>query len=310
MTAPTDPAANPPAPHPALAALAWLAPRWSALAALRGSTIVLKIGGSIQDDPAQLRAIAADAAALALQGAGVVVVHGGGKAISAAMRDAGLQPRFVAGQRYTDDATLAIAERVLVDTVNADLCAMIDEAGAPALGLHSRGTCALFADRAGQPGPSGQPEIDLGHVGLVRSVATLVLRSLAHAGVVPVLAPVALERNPAPGAPGRLNVNADLAAGAVAAALRADRFVLVSDTAGVRRDPADPASTIPTLTRAHTDRLIDAGAIDGGMLPKLRACFMALDAGVRHVSIIDGRHPGAVLRSILEDAPPGTRVVG
>jgi len=274
--------------------------------------IVVKVGGSIQDEAAQLQQIMDDVITLRQLGGQVVVVHGGGKAINAAVKDAGLTPTFVKGQRYTDGPTLAIAERVLAEVVNAQLVSMIQRSlgGVKAAGLHSLGTCVLFAERAIQDG------VDLGFVGEVRRVDTDALRSLMNAQTVPVIGPISMDIASVPPAqrtvdkPGKLNVNADLAAGVVAAQLEAGCFVLVSDTPGVRSDPRDAATAMASMNRAEFAALRASGAVDGGMLPKLRACFDALEAvPAMSVSIIDGRLPRALLAAVIEpERTPGTRV--
>lgn len=269
------------------------------------STVVVKVGGSIQDDPAQIVEVMRDVAGAARAGRSCIVVHGGGKAISAAMNAAGLTPRFVAGQRYTDGPTLEIAERVLAETVNRELCAALADAGARPYPLHSLGTCVLLASRSGQTGKPGQPEADLGLVGRVHTVAGEVIRGLCLQGFVPVIAPVAVERPRVAGSPGKLNVNADLAAGTVARAVRPGAFVLVSDTPGVRTDATRYA---PVLDHAAVGALIASGVIDGGMLPKIQACLEALDAGVPDVSIVDGRVPGALARALGGGPLDGTRL--
>ena len=258
--------------------------------------LVVKVGGSIQDVPAQMAQVMGDAAALAAMGVAVVVVHGGGKAISAAMASAGLAPRFIAGQRYTDEATLAIAEKVLAQTVNAELCAMLSAGGARPAPLHSLGECVLAARR-------WMVESDLGLVGEVTAVRAERVRAILVEGRVPVIGPIALDEREASGGR-RLNINADLAGGAVARALAPSRFVLVSDTAGVRSDPKDPATRLERLNEADVERLRASGAVDGGMLPKLHACFEAMgegqaSGGQRGVPIVDGRTAGALLRAAL-----------
>lgn len=285
----------------------------AALLRLRAQRIVVKLGGSIQDDPARLALVARDVALLNTMGARVVVVHGGGKAISAAMTSAGIPVRFVAGQRYTDVATLRVAERVLCRVVNPQLVGLIADAGAPALGLHSLGSCVLSARRTTDTGKPGDPPVDLGLVGRVpvEGVATAILDGLTLQGLVPVVAPIAMDLDPDALEPAKLNVNADLAAGTVARALRADRFIMVSDTRGVRTDPKDPTTALATLTAAQIKPLITLGAIDGGMLPKLQGCLEALDAGCRLVCIIDGQVPLATLAAALEHADtPGTWIRG
>lgn len=267
------------------------------------STITLiKVGGSIQDDPARIAAIMREVASLAASGASPVVVHGGGKAISAAMSRAGLTPRFVAGQRYTDQATLAIVEEVLARTVNKEICDALAAAGAQPAPLHSLGDCVLFAHRTPQQTKPGEPPVDLGLVGRVTRIDAGTITRLCSAGCVPVIAPVARETD----GPGKLNVNADLAAGAIASSLRPAAFILVSDTPGVRINSSDFA---PALTRAHASDLIASGVIDGGMLPKIQACLDALAAGVAAVCIVDGRIDGSLTAAARSGPIPGTRMV-
>lgn len=302
---------------------AYLGTHHQRLAHLREHGLVVKIGGSIQDDPAQLRGVCADVSALASLGFRPVLVHGGGKAITAAMAKAGLQARFVQGQRYTDAQTLAIAERVLVETVNRELLGYLADEGVRAEGLHSLGSagqCVLHAQRTGTDATPDKPSEDLGLVGRVTRVNTSVILGLTSGGVVPVIAPVALDLDApaAPGAgPGKLNVNADLAGGTVAAQLPAGCFILVSDTPGVRTDPARADSYARRLSREDVRRLTAEGVIAGGMLPKLTACFEAL-AGSRgvggagktaaRVAIVDGRVPRALLAAVL--AAPGEPILG
>ena len=261
----------------------------------------MKVGGSVLDDRARMRGICGEIAAAARGGNRVIVVHGGGKAITAAMNAAGLAARFVMGQRYTDNGTLEIVERVLCGPggVNAQICEDIETGGARAKALTSLGTCVLRAQRSGAIGKDGQ-EVDLGRVGRVVSVDAPTLATVP-ARVVPVIAPVALD---ATRPEGKLNVNADLAAGMVAKAVAADVFVLVSDTPGIRVDEKNFAKT---LSVKQIDELKSRGVIDGGMLPKVEACVMALEGkpGCR-VGIVDGRVEGAAAAAIAGDQSAGT----
>lgn len=275
-----------------------------AVADLRSRPIVIKFGGSVQDDPAQTAAIIDDLAALARMGLRPIVVHGGGKAITAALAAAGLQSRFVAGQRYTDGPTLRVAERVLCGQVNAEICRLLTDRGVPAASLTSLSGCALTASRTSAQDAEGHP-LDLGLVGQVEAVRTDLLMALCNAGTVPVLAPIAMDLDETSEV-GRLNVNADLAAGMVARAIKPHAFILVSDTPGIRTIATDPSSCAKRLTTADIARLKASKVIDGGMLPKVDACLMALDAGVSHVAICDGRVPGATVASLLASEFPGT----
>ncbi len=298
----------------------WIADHHQRLAALRTQGIVIKVGGSIQDDAAALRAICRDAAALVSLGLRPVLIHGGGKAITAAMNAAGLTARFVQGQRYTDAPTLAIVEKVLAGQINREILGYLADQRVPAQGLHTLagGGGVLYAKRTpAPPAKLGDPGEDLGLVGRVARVNTPLIIGLCEAGVVPVIAPVAfdlaLPAKPAtsdtPAAPpGRLNVNADLAAGTIAAALGAHAFILVSDTPGVRLSADADAPTAPSITKQDYQHAVARGAIAGGMVPKLDACYEALAAGVKRVAIVDGREPGALLTAVLSE--PGEPVPG
>jgi len=277
----------------------------------RDKIVVVKVGGSVQEDPDKLRSMMGDIAFMSAVGMRPVIVHGGGKAITAAMEEAGLQARFVQGRRYTDRATLEIAERVLVNQANREIIEHLTEAGSQAIGLHSMGSCVLFAERIMLPDRDngGARTVDVGYVGEVAEVNTVLLEALCEDGFIPVIAPVAVCRNASPEGVWKLNVNADTAAGKVAAALRAEKLLMISDTHGIRTDPANPQSYASTLTRAEIERLVETGVIGEGMLPKVEACLMALEAGVPKAHIIDGRIPHSALLEIYTDDGIGTQIV-
>ncbi|MBC7772402.1 MAG: acetylglutamate kinase, partial [Pyrinomonadaceae bacterium] len=232
---------------------------------------------------------------------------------------AGLQARFVQGRRYTDRATLEIAECVLAQDINKDLVDHLIETGATALGLHSMGSCVLFgerlylADAAAANGTgshaAGAGKIDIGYVGTVTEVNTVLLKALCEDGFIPVIAPIAIAREGSPEGVWKLNVNADTAAGVVAAALEAEKLVMMSDTNGIRTDSARPDSYASTLTRAEIEALVEREIIGEGMLPKVEACITALEAGVPKAHIIDGRIPHSILLEIYTDAGVGTQII-
>ena len=269
----------------------------------RDKIIVVKLGGSVMDDPAAERDLLRDVVFLRSVGIQAIIVHGGGKEISKAMDEAGLEPIFVQGLRYTDDRTLAIAENVLCARINTRLVDTLVEIGADAIGLHSLTTCVLFAKRKYLSGEANR-RIDIGYVGEVENVNAKVLRLLCQSGTIPVIAPIA--RDPSGG---KLNVNADTAAGHVAAAVRAEKLVMVSDTHGIRRDPKDPASLCPSLDRSQITTFMKDGTIDKGMIPKVEACLRALDAGTQKAHIIDGRIPHSLLLEIFTDKGIGTQIL-
>src|SRR3954466_372769 len=232
--------------------------------------IVVKVGGSIMDDEVALSNILTDIVFMNYVGMQPVLVHGGGKAINEAMEKAGLTPQMVQGRRYTDDRTLAIAEHVLCNQINKFIVNFIQSQGCEAMGLHSLSSVVLFAEKTYLNGADGR-RIDLGLVGDVKSVNARLLQLLVQADSIPVIATIARDE-----AGGRLNVNADTAAGAVAAALKAEKLVVVSDTDGIRSDPKDPASRVPSLTVSQIDEMVKSGVISAGMLPKVEACMTAL----------------------------------
>jgi acetylglutamate kinase len=265
--------------------------------------VVVKVGGSIMDDEKALTDLLNDIVFMNYVGMQPVLVHGGGKAINQRMEAAGLEPQMVMGRRYTDERTLAIAEQVLCNEINGFIVNFIQAAGCEAMGLHSLSTVVLFAEKAYLAGPDGR-RIDLGLVGEVTSVNARLLQLLVQADSIPCIATIARDA-----AGNRLNVNADTAAGAVAAAMKAEKLVFVSDTHGIRTDPVDPNSLVRHLTIGQIDGLIKSEAISTGMLPKVEACVTALKAGVTKTHIIDGRIPHALLLEIYTEAGIGTEIV-
>jgi acetylglutamate kinase len=265
--------------------------------------VVVKLGGSVMDDPAAERELLRDLAFMNYVGMQPIIVHGGGKEISKAMDEAGLEPQFVQGLRYTDDRTLAIAERVLCGRINRRIVETLESFNVQAVGLSSLATCVLFADRLYLPGEQGR-RIDIGYVGRVEEVNARILRLLAGADTIPVIAPIALDR-----LGGKLNVNADTAAGEVAAAVKAEKLVMVSDTHGVRERKDDPDSFRTSLNRQEIADFMARGVIDKGMKPKVEACLRALEAGCRKAHIIDGRFPHSLLLEIFTDRGVGTQIL-
>jgi acetylglutamate kinase len=264
--------------------------------------VVVKVGGSIMDDEQALSTLLNDIVFMNYVGMQPVLVHGGGKAINQRMEMAGLVPQMVQGRRYTDERTLALAEQVLCNEVNKFIVSFIQSQGCEAMGLHSLSSNVLFAEKTYLPGPDGR-RIDLGFVGEVKSVNARLLQLLVQADSIPCIATIA--RDPAGG---RLNVNADTAAGAVAAAMKAEKLVVVSDTHGIRSDPKDPESLVRSVTVNQIDEMVENGVISSGMLPKVEACIHALRGGVTKTHIIDGRIPHSLLLEIYTEAGIGTEI--
>ena len=269
----------------------------------RDKITVIKLGGSIMDQENALRHILLDIVFMETVGMRPVVVHGGGAAIDRAMDAAGLVPKKIKGRRYTDDDTLRIVEEVLAGQINEGIARQIEELGGRAMNLNFKTTNVLFGEKLTLPGENGE-EIDLGHVGKVTRVDRNVIENLCYAGQVPVIPSMALAANG-----GKLNVNADTAATAVAQALGAEKLMYVSDVNGVRRDKTDPNSIIHSLTDVEARELIRTGVVDAGMIPKVEACLETLDRCVRKGHIIDGRLRHSLLLEIYTTSGVGTELV-
>jgi acetylglutamate kinase len=268
-----------------------------------GATFAIKYGGSFMDsqDPAIRSGAARDVVFLEAVEINPIVVHGGGKAITRAMDQAGLQARFIQGQRVTDARTIEVVDQVLSREINPEIVQMINALGGVARGF--AGTDIFTCRKLTPEGPDGQI-MDLGYVGEVISVNTRPLLDCLSQGITPVISPTAR------GIDGHVyNCNADVAAAQAAIALTARRLVFMSDVAGLLRDPQDPASVISTLRVSQVDALKRAGVIDRGMIPKVDSAVAAVRAGVDKVSFVDGRIPHAVLLEIFTDEGVGTEVV-
>ena len=265
--------------------------------------VVVKLGGSVMDDAEAERELLRDIVFMNFVGMQPIIVHGGGKEINKAMDEAGLEPNFVQGLRYTDERTLAIAEQVLCARINKRIVETLHSFGVEALGLNSLTSCVLFADRIFLDGPENR-RIDIGYVGKVETVNASILKLLCGADTIPVIAPIARDR-----AGGKLNVNADTAAGEVAAAVGCEKLVMVSDTHGIRERPDDPESFRPTLNRSEIEAFMKSGVIGKGMIPKVGACLRALEGGARKTHIIDGRIPHSLLLEIFTDKGIGTQIL-
>ena len=259
---------------------------------MNNATVVIKYGGHAMDKPELCTAFATDLAQLSAQDMGFVVVHGGGPQISALLKRLNIESRFENGLRVTDEAAMAAVEMVLCGQVNKAVVASFAAHGARAAGISGRDGNLL---RAVVKNPA------LGLVGEVEAVDPALILCLLEGDFVPVVAPVAN------GPDGQaLNINADTAAGALAGALAADYFILISDVPGVLDAEG---RLITSLTRAEIEKLRAEGVITGGMIPKVESCLHALDAGCQRALILDGRSPSSLRRYLLDDAPLGTVVV-
>ena len=268
----------------------------------RGRTFVIKYGGSAMESDEAVERLLRDVVFLEAVGVNPVLVHGGGKAISARMREAGLAARFVNGLRVTDEASIRIVEDVLDREVNPRLVRTIGDFGGRARGFSGRDV--LRAEKL-PPVDSGKGGTeDIGFVGRVTGVETAELEKVLHEERVPVVSPVAQ------GPDGHtLNVNADEAAAAIAGALRADKLIFLSDVPGIMRDREDPQSLLPTVRADQVDGLIRQKVLEGGMIPKVQGAVAALRKGVGKTHMIDGRLAHALLLEIFTNEGVGTEIV-
>jgi len=266
-----------------------------------GRTVVIKYGGSAMIAPELSQAVMEDLVLLAQVGVRAVLVHGGGNAVSDMGRRLGLEARFVDGLRVTDEETMRVAQQVQIGGISRDIVAGIGRRGGVALGLsgHDLGGWLRATPRKHMSRATGEP-VDLGRVGDVSRVDVAPLRRLLEQGVIPVVAPVAVDDHF-----DSLNVNADHVAHAVAAALQAERLVFLTDVPGVKGpDGAVAAEAAEATLRGW----IADGTVSGGMIPKVEAALDALAAGVKAATIADGRVAHAVLIELFTEAGSGTLV--
>lgn len=269
----------------------------------KGSTFVVKYGGSFMDDPdPELRArVARDIVLLAAVGIHVVVVHGGGKAISRAMEEAGLEPVFVNGLRVTDEAAIKVVEKTLNQVTNKDICELIEmQKGRP---LSLAGNNLFVCSKLVGTDEEGNA-VDHGFVGEIDTVKTGLIESAIAGGYTPVISPIAEDGDGNP-----YNTNADVAASHVAMALNARRLVYLSDVPGLLRNPQDTESIISTLHINEVEELKRSGVISTGMLPKVDSAVKAINNGVHRVHFVDARMPHSILLEIFTDKGIGTEIV-
>jgi acetylglutamate kinase len=260
----------------------------------RGQTFLIKVGGSAMEEKALVDSLLRDIVFLEAVGINPVLVHGGGKAISKAMKDSGLEAKFIGGLRVTDEATISIVEKTLAGVINPDLVQRIKASGGKAIGLS--GTSVFIGQKMNE---------ELGYVGEVTECNTELI-DLAVAGeVVPVVSPVAKEA----GTGHTLNVNADIAACALAKKLKASKLIFLSDVLGVMRDPKDDSTLISTLNEASIAQLRQERIISGGMIPKTDSALDSLRGGVGKVHMIDGRIPHSLVLECFTDKGIGTEIV-
>jgi len=267
-----------------------------------GRTVVVKYGGRAMVSEELERGVITDCILLKLVGIHPVIVHGGGKAIDAMLERLGKKTRFVHGQRITDDETMEVVEMVLAGKVNKEIVNLINQLGGKGIGLCGKDAGLITASQKVLPASVKDREY-LGHVGEVEKINPEILQTVKDEGYIPVIAPVGV------GGDGKsYNINADYVAGAVAAALQADKLVLLTDVEGIFEDRNDPLSLLSAIKAADVPALIEAGVIAGGMIPKVECCVFALKNGVGRTHIIDGRILHSILLEVFTDHGIGTMV--
>jgi acetylglutamate kinase len=268
----------------------------------RGKTVVVKYGGSAMLSGELKAAVISDLVFMACAGIRVVLVHGGGPEIGALLKKTGKESRFVNGLRYTDEETMEAVQMVLCGKLNKDICALIHEAGGRAIGLCGIDGAMLRAKRLRAGGE------DYGLVGEIEAVDTWPLEAVLAGGAIPVVSTVALGTGEDAGR--SLNINADTAAAAIAAAAGAEKLILMTDVRGILRDVADSGYVIRRVSREELTSLKQEGVVSRGMIPKVDCCVLALDGGVKKAHIIDGRLPHALLIELFTDEGIGTMIEG
>jgi acetylglutamate kinase len=268
----------------------------------RGETIIVKFGGSSMDNPEVVRDILEDIAFMSCVGLRPVIVHGGGKAINARMKEKGLQANFVKGLRVTDAETMEIVEQVLNREVNPELVAILNGFGCKSRGIHGEDIITVRKHTAEDP-ETGET-LDWGLVGEITNVDVLPVKAYLEADITPIITPLGAD-----GARQIYNINADSAAAGLAERLKARKLVFLSDVPGLLSDPKDRNSIMSTLHLSEVESLIERGIIGGGMLPKISGALKALKAGVRKTHIIDAALPHSLLLELFTDKGVGTEIV-
>ncbi|KAG2699967.1 hypothetical protein I3843_07G211900 [Carya illinoinensis] len=264
----------------------------------RGKTIVVKYGGAAMKSQALQASVVNDLVLLSCVGLRPVLVHGGGPEINLWLKRLNIEAVFRDGLRVTDSETMEIVSMVLVGKVNKHLVSLINRAGATAVGLSGMDGQLLTA----RPSPNSA---QLGFVGEVARVDPNVLRPLVDSGHIPVVTSVAADESGQP-----YNINADTVAGELAAALGAEKLILLTDVPGILRDREDPTSLVKVINISGVKEMIEEGKVGGGMIPKVNCCVRSLAQGVRTASIIDGRVPHSLLLEIMTDKGAGTMITG
>lgn len=262
-----------------------------------GRTVVVKYGGAAMKDSELKDTVIRDIVFLSCVGLRPIVVHGGGPEINSWLNKLGIEAQFKNGLRVTDAATMDVVEMVLVGRVNKEIVALINQAGGKAVGLCGKDGNLIKARPQGQEG--------IGFVGDVSGIDVTILNTLVENGYIPVVSSVAADETGQ-----SYNINADTVAGEIAAALNAEKLILLTDTRGILENYKDPSTLIPKLDIQEARDLIGTGVVAGGMIPKVNCCVRSLAQGVKAAHILDGRIPHSLLLEIFTDVGIGTMLVG
>ena len=271
-----------------------------------GKTIVIKYGGNAMINAELKQKVVQDIIVMKYAGMKPVVVHGGGPEITAALKQIGKQSTFVSGLRVTDEETMAVAEMVLAGKINTEIVSLLNRSGVKAVGLNGKDANLTIAKKhLAQVFEDNQlKEVDIGFVGDVEQINPAIIHTLLDNGYIPVIAPTGVDA-----AGNSYNINADYVAGEIAAALSAEKLLLLTDVEGLYRDFKNRAGFISTLTFAEATAMIAKGLLDGGMIPKIESCVRALAGGAVKAHIIDGRLPHSLLLEVFTNEGIGTEVV-
>ena len=268
----------------------------------RDKVVVIKYGGSAISATGDVDNVLRDVVFMESVGMKPVIVHGGGKRISERMQQAGIPPNFVEGLRVTDEQVMEIVEAALFHNVNPQIVEAIHRFSGKAEGLSAKEAGILRVEKY-QPLIHGK-RVDIGQVGHVTSVDAGPIRKLCNQDIIPVIAPIGLGEDGV-----SYNINADTAAGQIAAALEAEKLVFLTDVKGIMRDPSEEDSLVSSLSVDEADDLMRQGVIAGGMIPKIKACVNAVKAKVHKTHIIDGRITHSLLLEVYTDKGIGTQII-
>lgn len=273
---------------------------------LQGETMLIKVGGHAMVDPQMMENMIRDLVLLRYIGLNVIIVHGGGPEITRMMELMGHKPTFVGGLRVTNEETLEVARMVLVGNVNTKLISLIGKYGGKGVGLSGKDGRLIMARKLPLQKVTVdgvETDVDIGWVGEPESINPEIIDIVMKNGYIPVISPISMDANC-----NTMNLNADTVAAEVAAAVSAKKMVLLTDVAGILRNPDDETSCISKISISEIPKLIDDGIVTGGMIPKVKSAVIAIEKGVESVHIIDGSKPHTLILELLTDAGIGTMI--